>query len=418
MSAVYGQDYDDYGQLVSDDGIIWLNQVKAERIAWLWPGRLPKGKLVVLDGDPGVGKSTLVIDWIARISTGTPWPDGTECRKGCALIMSAEDGAGDTIRPRLDAAEGDPANVALWTEVVFTDEQGERRTRPPILPADIETLEKKIRSTESALVMIDVLPAYLDATVNAHKDQDIRRVLHRLSKMAERTNCCILLLRHLNKSSGNNAIYRGGGSIGIIGAARAGFIAARDPQDESGNTRVLACTKMNIAKEPAAFTYTLADSELHGCARVQWGEISERTAADLLEDGDAEANELDDAVGWLQGYLIDNGGQVLSKDAKTAARKERISERTLQRALKGASVTVSSEGFPRRTVWELDVKGIKSRQSRHTPRVVATVGQVVQFPQVKPSSDSRDSPSSATRDGATALWPDGSNGATQNDHEE
>lgn len=421
MSGFDGQDYDDDGRPVADNGILWLDQVEAERVSWLWRGRLPLGKLAILDGDPGVGKSTLVIDWIARLTTGTDWPDGAPCRKGNALIMSAEDGAADTIRPRLDAADGNAGRVALWTDVPFTDSDGIRHSRPPLLPDDVDTLEQKIRDTSAKLVMIDVLMAYLSSQVNAHKDQDIRSALHRLSRVAERTGCCVVILRHLNKSGGNNAIYRGGGSIGIIGQARAAFIAARDPSDETGNTRVLACSKMNIATEPPSLAYTLEDSEQHGCARVRWGDAINRTAADLLGDSDSEPGELNDAVGWLQGYLIDVGGEAASTDVKTAARKCGIYDRTLQRARKKAGVTSRNEGWPRKTIWVLDFSPEEQdqpRQSRQPSEVGATGDKVVSSPQVGNSRASHDTFSRATDVGTTVGWPEDTIGAAENKHDE
>jgi len=402
-------------------GLTWLDQVTAERIAWLWPGRLPRGKLVILDGDPGVGKSTLVLDWIARLTTGTPWPDGTECRKGNALIMSAEDGAADTIRPRLDAAGGNAAHVALWTDVPYTDDQGASRTRPPVLPADTDALEAKIRTTQAEMVMIDVLMAYLSAKVDAHKDQDVRGALHRLASVAERTGCCIIILRHLNKGGGSNAIYRGGGSIGIIGQARAAYIAVKDPDDEAGQTRVLACSKMNIAKEPGGITYRLVESELHGCARVQWGEATDRTTTELLGGAseDDAPNALDDAVGWLQRFLMEAGGEADSKDAKDAARKARISDRTLKRALQPASVTVRSEGFPRRTIWSIDPNAAKNTNGAKSPKkgpTGPTGAVVVPFPQAAHSEPSQATLSGAKPLGPTEEWPEGSIGAAENDH--
>ena len=253
--------------------------------------------------------------------------------------------------------------------------------------------------------MVDVLMAYLGAEVNSHRDQDVRGCLHRLAKTAERTSCCIVILRHLNKSGGSNALYRGGGSIGIIGQARAAFIAAKDPQDESGNKRVLACTKMNIAKEPGAFTYQLVESELHGCARVIWGEASSHTAADLLEESSESGSVVDDALGWLQGYLIKNSGEALSSDAKKAAKSEGISESALKRAIKDPSITVSSEGFPRRTIWRLSLDG-QSAQSVQDPDPTAPLGQKGHVSPGHPPDSSRLTPVEPTG----ADWPDGTIG--------
>ncbi len=112
---------------------VTLAAVQPEHVQWLWPGRLPLGKLVVLDGDPAVGKSTLAVDLAARVTIGTRWPDGTDCPAGDVLILSAEDGLADTIRPRLDAASGDPARVHALTDVRYREDDGTVRTRTPTL---------------------------------------------------------------------------------------------------------------------------------------------------------------------------------------------------------------------------------------------------------------------------------------------
>ena len=113
---------------------VTLSTVAPEHVNWLWPGRLPLGKLVVLDGDPAVGKSTLAVDLAARVTTGARWPDGTECPVGDVLILSAEDGLADTIRPRLDAAGGDPNRVHALTDVRYLAEDGATRVRRPRWP--------------------------------------------------------------------------------------------------------------------------------------------------------------------------------------------------------------------------------------------------------------------------------------------
>ena len=164
----------------------------------------------MLDGDPGVGKSTVSLDIAARTSTGSPMPDGSAGVKGAVLILSAEDGLADTIRPRLDAAGADPARVIAITEMTFATADG-LQSRPVTIPGDLAAIEHIITEHDVRLVVIDVLMAYLSGDVNAHRDQDVRRALHILSGLAERTRCCVIVLRHLNKSGGGNAIYRGGG---------------------------------------------------------------------------------------------------------------------------------------------------------------------------------------------------------------
>lgn len=173
-----------------------MSDVAPERVRWLWQGYLPLGKLVVLDGDPNVGKSTLWTEFAAVVSTGGRWPDGTTCQlAGDVVVLSAEDGLADTIRPRLDAAGADAARVHAI--------QGSRLDDGTLVPptlADIAALKSAIQQTAARLLVVDVLMAYVPAGADAHKDQDIRRVLARLAALAERTGCTVLLLRHLNKA--------------------------------------------------------------------------------------------------------------------------------------------------------------------------------------------------------------------------
>lgn len=279
--------------------------VKAERVRWLWPGRLPRGKLVAFDGDPSLGKSTLSLDLAARVSTGSPMPGETVATEGAGavVLLSAEDGIGDTIRPRLEAAGADLTLVHVLTEVLDTDDEGKVTARPPSIPDDVARLEALVISTGAVLVVVDVLNAYLGARVDGHRDQDVRRALHRLAAMAERTGAVVVVIRHLNKSAGGNALYRGGGSIGIIGAARAGLIVAVDPDDET--RRVLAVTKSNLAAMPTALAYRLVPDEEHGCARVRWEGPTGHQANDLLGTSADDEHDGADAAAVLTSILCD-----------------------------------------------------------------------------------------------------------------
>jgi hypothetical protein len=352
--------------------VVRLSDVEPERVSWLWDGYLPLGKLVTLDGDPGVGKSTVSADIAARVSTGSPMPDGTAPVKGAVLILSAEDGLADTVRPRLDAAGADPARIITITEIA-SHSDGRRYSRPVSIPGDLPTIERIIRENYVVLVIIDVLMAFLSGEVNSHRDQDVRRALHVLATTADQCGCCVIVLRHLNKAGGGNALYRGGGSIGIIGAARAGFMCGTDPTDDTGKTRVLAPVKANLAEMPPALAYHLVNDDLHGCASVQWDGISEHAAASLLsepatEDDRDDRSARDEAAGWLTDYLTDNGGEATPGDAKKAAREAGIAPRTLERARLKARVKIKRSGFPARTVWVLGgTDSPQTRQSRQAP---------------------------------------------------
>lgn len=328
---------------------VTLADVTPEKVSWLWPGRLPLGKLITLDGDPGVGKSTLALTWAAIVTTGGVWPDKTRCEHpGDVILMSAEDGLADTIRPRLDAAGADATRIHA-VQGVPLDSEGEALRMATL--ADVEMLRHLIKATGARLVIIDVLMAYMPDSRDSHRDQDVRRVLARLAALAESTGCAIVLLRHLNKGKGD-PLYRGGGSIGIVGAARVGLLVAPDPDDE--HLRVLASLKNNLAATLPSLTYRLAPADLYDVARVEWVGVSEHDARALLadhhdNDGGAEA----EAEAWLEDYLTQQGSSP-SKDAKADAWKNaRIAERSLKRAANNLKVIYESKGFPRSTWWTL-----------------------------------------------------------------
>jgi hypothetical protein len=331
---------------------ITLSEVKPEKVDWLWPGHVPRGKPVTLDGDPGVGKSTLALTFASIVSTGGTWPDGTTCeRPGAVILMSAEDGLADTIVPRLIAAGADMTKVHAVRGVPMPpDSDGHVAMRMPTL-GDVAQLRRLITDTGAALVVFDVLMAYLPSRSDSHRDQDMRALLSPLTALAEETGCTMLLLRHLTKGKGE-AMYRGGGSIGIVGAARVGLIAAPDPDEPE--QRVLAVLKNNLAAKAPALTYRLTPAD-NGVARVEWIGETEHDAESLLGEHDGGGG-LNAAQAWLEDHLIEQG-RAPSRDVKAAARKAGFSERTIQRAAGKLRVVPESYGFPRTTHWSLPQSG-------------------------------------------------------------
>jgi RecA-family ATPase len=332
--------------------VVTLANVHPESVSWVWPARVPVGKLTVLDGDPGVTKSTLAVEMAAHVSTGRPWPDRQPCPQGDVLVLSAEDGLADTIRPRLDAAGGDPSRVHALTGVRYLDDDGELRERPVTL-ADIGPIGDAIRAHGVTLLIIDVLMAYLPGGTDSHRDQDVRSVLARLAALAEDTGCAVLLLRHLNKTAGGNPLYRGGGSIGIVGAARSGLLVAVDPEDDA--RRVLTTTKCNLAPEPQSLAYRVAEAD-NGVACIVWDGTSTHRASDLLDrrEDDDERSERHEAVEWLLDYLARNGGEVRAGDATRDAARDGIAKTTLHRARRRAGVGSVKSGLHGGWVWRLD----------------------------------------------------------------
>lgn len=337
-------------------GLVRLSDVQPERVHWLWRGYIALGKLTIVDGDPGLGKSLLTCDLAARVTTNAPMPDGSKSdlqEPAGVLFLSAEDGLADTIRPRLDAAGADSDRIGVLM-YVLDEGQGMGAERLPTL-ADISTLETAIATTGAKLVSIDPLMAHLPDGVNAHRDQDIRRALTPLSKLAESTGVAIVVVRHLNKLGGGNPLYRGGGSIGIIGAARTGLLVAADPGDETGTRRVLAVTKSNLAAPAPALAYRLVTEDDNGVPYVQWEGHTEHTAASLLA-GPQDSPELDaltEATEFLCTFLAD--GPRSSDDVYAEAKKARVSDATLKRAKAKLGIKPRKQGFGEegKWVWQL-----------------------------------------------------------------
>ena len=336
-----------------------LATVEPEGIEWLWHGRIARGKVHLIDGDPGVGKSTLAIQIAANITTGTPWPDQQPCPTGNVIIMSAEDGLADTVRPRLDAAHGDPDKVHALTAISEIID-GEEQHRPPTI-ADIDAIEHAVQQTGAVLLIIDVLMAYLPGGIDSHKDQDVRRVLSRLTHMAETTGCAVILLRHLNKGSGS-ALYRGGGSIGISGNARVVHLVGRSPDDP--DLLVFASVKNNIARAPESLTYRIVDGGT-GTGRIAWEGTSSLSANDLTvaqgEDDQDEANAL---ATFLRRYLTEQGGEAAAADVRRAvtATFGAVSKSALTRARARAGIGTRKVGYESGWVWQLNEGSIEGSE--------------------------------------------------------
>jgi len=316
---------------------ILLSGVEPEEVGWLWQSWLALGKLALIDGDPGLGKSAMTLDLAARVSSGHRFPDGAPCEPAGVVILSAEDGLADTIRPRLDAAGANVDRIVSLATVA--DENGQERLLS--IPEDIPLIEKGIERVGARLVVVDPLMAFLSGETNSHRDQDVRRALAPLAALAERTGTCVLVVRHLNKAPGNNPLYRGGGSIGIIGAARMAFVVGEDPRDK--NRRVLASTKNNLAKPPRSLMFTLEEVE-GGAVRVNWLGESEVSAHQLLAtpQDQEHADALSEAVEFLNDVLAQ--GPVPASQVKEEAEEAGISERTLKRAKKRVGVITYREG--------------------------------------------------------------------------
>ena len=230
--------------------LINMESVEVEQIEWLLYPFVPYGKVTIIQGDPGEGKTTMVLQMIAKLTTGEKvLPDNTESEAGekektepvNVIYQTAEDGLGDTIKPRLLAAGADCSKV-----LVIDD--GEE----PLTMLD-NRLEEAIVQTKARLVVLDPIQGFLGAEVDMHRANEIRPLMKRVSTLAEKYHCAIILIGHMNKNSNGKSSYRGLGSIDFQAAARSVLIVGR--VKEEPDVRVVCHVKSSLAPagKPIAF---------------------------------------------------------------------------------------------------------------------------------------------------------------------
>jgi putative DNA primase/helicase len=322
-----------------------LSDVTAAPVSWLWQFRIPRAKVAILEGDPGLGKSTIALDVAARVTTGAAMPDGNPGGDpATVVILSAEDGLADTILPRLQAAGADLQRVVSLQAVV-----GPHGERDLSIPGDLDALEVAVLAEGARLVVVDPLMAYLGGGVNSWRDQDVRRALAPLAAMANRTGAAVLVIRHLNKGRAGSPLYRGGGSIGITGAARTVLLVAPDPED--GDRRIVAVSKCNLAPLAPALAYRIAPTLVGdiGTSRIAWEGPTGHTAAGLLavqheDDGGGHRSAQVEAMEVLREILAN--GPVAATDARREAHGAGVADRTLDRARRALSIVARKVGQP------------------------------------------------------------------------
>jgi NrS-1 polymerase HBD domain/AAA domain len=374
------------------------SDIGEEIIEWLWPGVLAFGSVAVLDGHPGVGKSTLAIDIAARLSRGEEMPrapsppvplshkgrggvqrpeafgesrspsnlehpsplvgEGPGVRGSTAprfiMIASAEDHTARTIRPRLRIAGADMKRVRVVDEVRVRSGPN-AGSRPLQLPDDLALLEKKMTADGTRLLILDPLMAFLGCDrrgrrIDAHKDQSVRQLLVQLKGLAERTGACILVIRHLSKGMSRSALLRGSGSIGITASGRTVLLAGRHPDDPM--LRALAVVKTNLGALPLTLTYRVIGAAAG--SRIEWADDCDLGADDLLRPADKDDKKPTrqrEAEAFLKDLLKD-GVCMPADDVLRRASECGVAATTLARAAKELGVQRFRKG--KAWFWEHD----------------------------------------------------------------
>jgi hypothetical protein len=322
--------------------IVRLSDVQSEAVSWLWPGRLAVGKLTLLVGDPGLGKSWVTLDIAARLSAGRAWPDGAlAVPPQSVLLVSAEDGLADTVRPRLDALGADPSRVHHLNGV----REGDRERAVQL--ADTSAFESAIEQTGARAVIVDPVSAYLGKT-DSHRDSDVRGLLAPLAAIAERRGVALLGVMHLSKGTQRPAIYRTIGSIAFTAAARIVIAVAADPEDN--RRRIVAPIKSNVSAPPPALAFSLQMGQL------VWepDPVSDADVNRLLSGSTAgtKAKNAHPVDAWLRDALAD--GPVAMRDLERQAEALGISWRTVERAKERLDLNVKPLGFRGPWYWSLN----------------------------------------------------------------
>ncbi|MBM4041620.1 MAG: AAA family ATPase [Planctomycetes bacterium] len=332
------------GREESRPTVVEVSDVPAGDVRWLWPGKFPIGKISLVAGDPGRGKSLLALDLAARLSRGRVWPDGqaNTLPPSSTLLLTAEDDVGDTVRPRLEALGADVRYVrsmrGLFSEGYYKGFQ---------LPRDLPTLEEAVTETPDArLVVIDPLLAFL-TTGTANSNSALRALLATLQEMAERLGFAVIAISHLTKSCGVSPLYRAMGSLALVAASRAVWTLWPD-LDEPERTFFIPL-KCNLSAALHAHAYRIAASPLNPKQPVVVWEpepipmalMATSTAHPVFRAKDHEC------ATWLRDVL--KGGPVPSTDLGKAAREEGFGRTVFRRAKNALRVVTYRDGA--REMW-------------------------------------------------------------------
>jgi hypothetical protein len=324
-----------------------LADVTPRPVNWFWPSRIALGKLTLIVGDPGLGKSFITLDMAARVSKGLGWPDRPDAPNapGGVVLLSAEDDLADTIRPRLDAAGADVARIDAMNTIKRFDPALNKDVFEPFNLADhLPQLERAIRQIGDArLVIIDPVSAFM-GKADSHKNTEVRGLLAPLSELAARHGVAVIAISHLRKGEGP-AMYRAMGSLAFVAAARAAYAVSRDREDPTGQRRLFLPIKNNLGNDRDGLAYCLDDAfSANSQPVVKWetGPVSISADDALSQDGgtgEDDTSELEEAKTWLSDALA--AGALPAKDILAQARQNGISKRTLDRAKKSLHVTTA-----------------------------------------------------------------------------
>lgn len=310
--------------------LIKMSSVDVEEIKWIWYPFIPYGKVTIIQGDPGEGKTTFILALIALLTKGEPLPEEETATEPINVIyQTAEDGLGDTIKPRLLSAGADCDRV-----LVIDENEVE-------LTLSDERLEIAITKTNAKLIVLDPLQAYLGEAVDMHRANEIRPIMKRLALLAERTGCAVILVGHMNKMQGGKSSYRGLGSIDFRAAARSVLVVGR-VRDEP-TLRIVAHDKSSLAPEGKSIAF-----ELNPETGFQWKGYCDTSVDELLAGTGTVKSKTAIMEDELKILLQE---PITAEDVQKRASELGISLRTLMTAKRNLSIL--SEKVGDKWFWKL-----------------------------------------------------------------
>ncbi|MCL2212210.1 MAG: AAA family ATPase [Oscillospiraceae bacterium] len=291
--------------------LISMDEIISKEIDWLWHPYIPFGKVTILQGDPGEGKTSFALALMALLTTGSPLPQHNLARKPINVIFqTAEDGLADTIKPRLESYGADCSRVLVIDEA----ESG--------LTLSDERLEDAVVRSNARLVVLDPIQAYLGSGVDMHRANEVRPLFKQLCSMAERTGCAVILIGHMNKDRGGKALYRGLGSIDFSAAVRSILVVGRSREEPS--LRIAAHAKSNLAPEGKSIAFELGEN-----CTFNWHGYCDTTVDELLSGTASVQTKTAQMEQELRKILVNPmPAHEVYKHAKSLG----ISERTLKTA--------------------------------------------------------------------------------------
>lgn len=304
--------------------LLTMSDIPVEEVRWLWYPYLPRGKITIIQGDPGEGKTTFVLALAALLTQGLPVPGGADGQPPMNIIyQTAEDGLADTVKPRLTALGADCSRVLVIDESERELTLSDRR------------LAQAIDEAGAGLLVLDPIQAYLGDGVDMHRANEVRPIFKRLGQLAERTGCAIVLVGHMNKMQGAKSAYRGLGSIDFRAAARSVLLVGRSRDDS--DVRVVVHDKSSLAPEGASILFSL-----HSDTGFSWRGFCDTTANELLSGTGPSATKTKQAEHLLLELLKD--GEVASEELLKRSSALGISERTLKIAKQNQGVVSVRKG--------------------------------------------------------------------------